>query len=68
MQSDMWFDLAVLACDRDCSPLSRAFPAPAFGNRWLDYNQLTSLEVGVFDKNTALLGLYVDPKQRGEGV
>lgn len=30
------------------------------GNRWLDSNKLTSVELGVFDKNTALLYLYVD--------
>jgi len=30
------------------------------GNRYLDNNQLTSLEVGVFDKVTALEVLYVD--------
>jgi hypothetical protein len=32
------------------------------GNRWLDDNQLTSLEVGVFDNNTVLDALYVDTK------
>jgi hypothetical protein len=37
------------------------------GNRWLYNNQLTSLEVGVFDKNTALDDLYVDTKRKGLG-
>ena len=37
------------------------------GNRYLHNNQLTSLEVGVFDKNTALTDLYVDAKRKGLG-
>jgi hypothetical protein len=35
------------------------------GNRHLQNNELTSLEVGVFNKNTALSQLYVDQKQTG---
>jgi hypothetical protein len=35
-------------------------PPLPFGNRDLYDNQLTSLEVGIFDKNTALKYLYVD--------
>jgi len=38
---------------------------PHLGNRYLHDNQLTSLEVGAFDKNTALNWLYVDTKQKG---
>jgi hypothetical protein len=34
--------------------------SPLLANRSLRNNQLTSLEVGVFDKNTALTTLYVD--------
>lgn len=36
------------------------FSDPSLVNRSLSDNQLTSLEVGLFDKNTALTQLYVD--------
>lgn len=35
-------------------------PLSHLGNRSLADNQLTSLGMGIFDKNTALTGLYVD--------
>lgn len=43
-------------------------PLPSVGERHLGGSWLTSLEVGVFDKNTALTNLYVDPKQIGGDV
>ena len=39
---------------------STAFLRAPSDNRDLETNQLTSLGVGVFDKNTALVRLYVD--------
>jgi hypothetical protein len=44
--------------------LPQCSPRPS-GNRQLATNQLTSLEVGVFDKNTALKYMYVDPSAKG---
>jgi hypothetical protein len=48
-------------------PLFHFYNAPPLpsGNRYLYNNALTSLKVGVFDKNTALTYLYVDPSARG---
>jgi hypothetical protein len=44
-----------------------ALPPPS-GNRWLYSNKLTSLEVGIFDKNTALRVLYVDSSAKGRNI
>ena len=48
-------------------PLSHFLNVPPLppGIRLLAANALTSLEVGVFDKNTALIHLYVDPSAKG---
>lgn len=45
---------------------SKAFPSLPFGNRHITNNRLTSLEVGVFGKNTRLYDLYVDRRSGGE--
>jgi hypothetical protein len=62
-------DGGVAAKPQDTDVAGAAFslpqcPPPLFfsaGNRYLQYNALTSLGVGVFDKNAALKYLYVDP-------
>ena len=41
---------------------SAMFFTSPFVDRWLHYNNLTSLPAGVFDKNTALTWLYVAPR------
>jgi hypothetical protein len=45
--------------DDVCGGASNSHGSPP-GNSWLHDNQLTSLDVGIFDKNTALRNMYVD--------
>jgi hypothetical protein len=52
----------VMACfqdTRNAIHVPRCSPPPP-GHSWLDGNELTALDVGLFDKNPALKLLYVD--------
>lgn len=64
--SDMWFETiprgvvgSLILKSEGVLRSAQRSPLPAVGDRRLEFNQLTSLEVGVFDKNTALNFLYV---------
>jgi hypothetical protein len=59
-------DPVMMMLNAHCS-LPVSCPPRSLDNRYLHENQLTSLDMGLFDKNTALTELYVDHQGRELG-